>query len=462
MPTYSAVRDDALGEGDMTDLLGALERRDVSPAELQAAARARLADADAPLNALVRVTDVEPAAGPLHGIPTVLKDNLDLAGYPTRDGSRAVPDVPKPADSALTVELKALGFGILGKSTLPEFGLTATTEPLLTGPTRNPWHLERSTGGSSGGSAALVAAGAVPVGHANDGGGSIRIPASCCGLVGLKPSRGRVTDSESEKYLPVSIASEGFLTRSVRDAALLYSLLEQPMSDGVAPIGHVQGASPRRLRIALITDSVLGTQVDAEVTAAVTRAAATLADLGHEVQPTALPFGEQFARDFLRYWATLAAALRLGGPRIYGDSWDPAGLEPLTNELADFCGTMALSIPATIARLRRFRQAYETFFADYDVVLSPVLAAPPVPLGYIGAEVEPRTQLVRLLRYASFTAPQNVAGAPGISLPAALSAEGTPIGIHLGGPHGSEAALLGLAYEFEEATVGSLPRFPGT
>ncbi len=209
MTTYSAVRDDALGSGDMTDLLLALERREVSPDELMSAARDRLADADGALNALVRTTEVELAPGPLHGIPTVLKDNLDLAGYPTREGSRAVPDIPKPSDSALTAELKALGLGILGKSTLPEFGLTATTEPLLTGPTRNPWNLDHSTGGSSGGSAALVAAGAVPIGHANDGGGSIRIPASCCGLVGLKPSRGRVTDAESEKYLPVSIAAEG-------------------------------------------------------------------------------------------------------------------------------------------------------------------------------------------------------------------------------------------------------------
>ncbi len=461
MTTYSAVRDDALGSGDMTDLLLALERREVSPDELMSAARDRLADADGALNALVRTTEVELAPGPLHGIPTVLKDNLDLAGYPTREGSRAVPDIPKPSDSALTAELKALGLGILGKSTLPEFGLTATTEPLLTGPTRNPWNLDHSTGGSSGGSAALVAAGAVPIGHANDGGGSIRIPASCCGLVGLKPSRGRVTDAESEKYLPVSIAAEGVVTRTVRDAALLYNLLERPMPGGAAPIGHVTVPSPRRLRIALITGSVLGTPVDPEVTAAVDAAARQLADLGHHVEPTTLPFGEQFARDFLRYWATLAAALRLGGPRIYGDAWDPDGLEPLTNELADFCGTMALSVPATIARLRRFRDTYEAFFADYDVLMSPVLAAPPVPLGYIGAEVEPRTQLVRLLRYASFTAPQNVAGAPAITLPAQLSTNGTPIGVHLGGAHGSEAMLLGLAYEFEAATRASLPRYPG-
>lgn len=454
---FSAVRDDALGEGDMTDLLAALERREVSPQELQDAARERIRASQEVLNAVVVSTEVPSGPGPLAGIPTVLKDNLNLAGYPTREGSRATPDRVHAHDSAFTADLKATGLGFLAKSTLPEFGLTATTEPLLTGPTRNPWHLDRSTGGSSGGSAALVAAGAVPVAHANDGGGSIRIPASCCGLVGLKVSRGRVTDAESEKFLPVSIASEGVVTRSVRDTALLYSLLERPIA-GVPPIGHVRGPGKRRLRIAMVTQGVPVKEVDAEVVAAVLRTGGLLADLGHDVQPTELALPEQFGRDFLRYWAALAALLQLGGGRMFGSGWDGDQLEPLTKGLADYCRTMVTGVPAMLSRLRAFPETYASMFDDVDVILSPVLAAPPVPIGYLAPDIEPRTHIVRLLRYASFTAAQNVAGAPGIAVPAATSAEGTPIGIHLGGPFGSEATLLELAYELEEASP--FPRHP--
>jgi amidase len=447
---YSAIRDDALGAGDMTDLLTALKRREVSPQELHDAARERLRDAQPVLNAVVVPTDVPSGSGPLAGIPTVLKDNLDLAGYATREGSRAVPDRVHTQDSAFTADLKATGVAFLAKSTLPEFGLTASTEPLLTGPTRNPWHLDRSTGGSSGGSAALVASGAVPVAHANDGGGSIRIPASCCGLVGLKVSRGRVTDAASEKFLPVSIASEGVVTRSVRDTALLYSLLERPMA-GTPPIGHVRGPGKRRLRIAMVTQGVPVQHVDDEVTAAVVRTGALLADLGHHVEPTTLALSEQFGRDFLRYWAALAAVLQLGGGRMFGPGWDGEQLEPLTKGLAEYCRTMVTGVPGTLRRLRAFPRTYANLFADCDAILSPVLAAPPVPLGYLAPDLDPRTHIVRLLRYASFTAAQNVAGAPGIAVPAGTSAEGTPIGIHLGGPFGSEASLLELAYELEAA-----------
>jgi len=320
---YSAVRDDALGDSDMTDLLAALERREVSSEELYDAARERLREAQEVLNAVVVTTEVPSGTGPLAGIPSVLKDNLDLAGYATREGSRAVPDRVHTKDSAFTSDLKATGLAFLAKSTLPEFGLTASTEPLLTGPTRNPWRLDRSTGGSSGGSAALVAAGAVPVAHANDGGGSIRIPASCCGLVGLKVSRGRVTDAESEKFLPVSIASEGVVTRTVRDTALLYSLLERPMA-GLPPIGHVRGPGKRRLRVAMVTQGVPVQQVDAEVVAAVRRTGGLLADLGHHVEPTTLALPEQFGRDFLRYWAASLDDKKTRGTSNYGGLADPA------------------------------------------------------------------------------------------------------------------------------------------
>ena len=212
----STFTDDALGDFDTVALRDALARGDVSAGEVREAAMARAQAADR-LNAVVTWVDQEPRSGEFAGVPTFVKDNEDIAGYPTTFGSRAVPRRPAEERTRFVAQWDELGFQTLGKSALPEFGLTATTEPLDHGPTRNPWHLDHTTGGSSGGSAALVAAGVVPIAHANDGGGSIRIPAACCGLVGLKPSRGRLIDPEAMDQLPVKVATQGVLTRSVRD-----------------------------------------------------------------------------------------------------------------------------------------------------------------------------------------------------------------------------------------------------
>lgn len=457
--TYSAVRDDALGDHDLVDLLERLRRREVSAAELTSAARARAHDAQRVINAVVTFDDdASPAAaaGPLAGIPTFVKDNEDVAGLPTLDGSRAMPTRPASRDSAFVEVYRGLGLTLLGKSTMPEFGLTASTEPLLTGPTRNPWDLDRTVGGSSGGACALVAAGVVPMAHANDGGGSIRIPAACCGLVGLKPSAGRLPPPENSRSLPVQIVSQGVVTRSVRDTATF--LAEAELVYAPLPrIGFVAGPSSRRLRIGVVEEGLTG-PVSAEVAAATEATAALLAELGHEVAAIPLPVHPKFGRDFLRYWAALAFSLRLGGKRLFGPEFDPTLMEPFTQGLCDYFRIVGPGAPASVVRLRRFAQQYARTFDTIDVVLSPTVGYAPPPLGHLSPDLDFDTHIRRLLPFAGFTAVQNVAGTPAISLPLGRTPDGVPIGVQLTSAFGDERTLLELAYELE--TAAGWPTMP--
>lgn len=454
-PEYSSVRDDALGRMDLVDTVAALGSGEVTGAELTAAAVERAREADTRLNAVV--TWVPPAVatmGPFAGVPSFLKDNEELVGFPTTQGSRATSREPSDHTAAFATEFLALGLGVLGKTTLPEFGLTAATEPLAQGPTRNPWNLSRSTGGSSGGSAALVAAGVVPIAHANDGGGSIRIPASCCGLVGLKPSRGRVTPPAGMESLPVQIAEHGVLTRSVRDTALFYREYEQLRAGAGAfePLSPVTGPSSRRLRIGVAVNGLGGLPVAPDVASTVLETALLCEGLGHSVEQVPLPFDQQVGKDFLRYWAFLAFALELGGRKLYGPDFRRSELEPFTRGLSRFCRSIAPSLPASIRRLRRFEADYAGAFSDYDVLLTPVLAHEPPRIGYLAPDIDFETHLVRLLRYASFTAMQNISGAPAISMPLGRSSSGLPIGVQAMAAVGQDARLLELAFELEAAT----------
>ncbi|MCB0914166.1 MAG: amidase [Actinobacteria bacterium] len=453
--TYSAITDDALGSHDLVGLVDLLAKREVNPSELVAAARARAADSQPILNAVTSWVD-QPTprddAGPLAGIPTFLKDNEQLAGLPTREGSRAVPAQVAERTSRIGSLFEQLGATFLGKSSMPEFGLTATTEPLLSGPTHNPWALGHSAGGSSGGAAALVAAGVVPWAHANDGGGSIRIPAACCGLVGLKPSRGRLPNSPEADQLPIPIVTQGVLTRSVRDTALILAEAEKRYRPAVdlEPIGLVQGPGRRRLRVGFVVQGPAG-PVSPEVASNVRSCANVLDGLGHHVDEVDLGVTPQFGRDFLRYWAGLAFALKLGGPRLYGPDFATSRLEPFTLGLGQFFRTIALGVPASLLRLRAFRERHAANFETVDVVLSPTIGSPPPPLGYLSPDEDFRTHATRLLPFAGFTAVQNVAGTPAINVPVGTAADGRPIGVQLGGPMGSERVLLELAFELEQA-----------
>lgn len=449
--TVSTYCDDALGGHDAVSLLAAIDARDVHPDEVLTAVIERARQADGQLNA-VAAWALSPVLGdgPFGGLPTFIKDNESVAGLPGRQGSRAVPPVAAAASSEFVGHVERLGFTVMGTSTMPEFGLTATTEPLLGGPTRNPWNPAHSTGGSSGGAAALVAAGVTPIAHGNDGGGSIRIPASCTGLVGLKPSRGRLVTRQGLEHMPVAISTQGVLTRTVRDTALFYAEMEKVFS-GLPRIGHVTRPQDRRLRIAVVTEAMPGMRVDPDVRRAVEEAALACVHLGHAVEAIPYPATERFGRDFLRYWALLAFAIEHGGAALHGPGFDRRRLEPLTLGLSSYARSLAPTMPATLARLRRFGQQHAQRLAPYDVLLSPVVSQPAPPIGYLAPDVEFRTQLLRLLRYVPFTSIQNVSGEPAISLPLGRSREGLPIGVQAAAGFGQEAVLLSLALELEEA-----------
>ena len=450
----SAFTDDALGRDDMVGLLERLERREVSAAELHAAATGRAHAVNAELNAVMCWVD-EPAVGvatdgALAGVPTVVKDNEALAGYPTSDGSNATSTRPAAASSPWVAHALALGLSPVAKTALSEFGLTATTETLRNGATRNPWNVARSTGGSSGGTAALVAAGVVPLGHGNDGGGSIRIPASCCGLVGLKPTRGRLPDIAVP--VPVDITGQGVLTRTVRDTARYYAEAERtyPVAD-LPPIGLVEGPSATRLRVGLVTVPPMGLPVSGEAVAAVQSTADLLSALGHEIVEVAHPVDDSFGPDFLRYWGLLAGLIRVAGLVDRRSGFDGSRIEPFTRELASVAREQAPLMPGTLRRLRALARDHESVYDSCDVLLSPVLAHEPPLLGYLGPDVEPRTHLLRVLRYVSFTPLQNVSGSPAISVPSGLGGAGMPLGVQLAAPFGHERRLLELAFELEAA-----------
>jgi amidase len=451
--------DDALAQDDMTGLLERLHRREVSAEELQTAALERAETANRQLNA-VTAWSREPGhvdvggegEEPLAGIPTFVKDNEAVLGYPTTEGSWAVPDRPAPQSGPWARQFQSLGVSVLGKTTLSEFGLTASTETARFGATRNPWNTNHSAGGSSGGSAALVAAGVVPIAHGNDGGGSLRIPASCCGLVGLKPSRGRTVDLPELDRMPVVLGVQGVLTRTVRDTARYLAEAERLYRNPALPgVGQVLNGEGPRLRIGLVTRTIRGLPVSAETVRTVERAGQVFESLGHVVEPTDPPVDGAFGPDFLRYWSFVAFVLTKTGRRLYGEGFDATRAEVITRGLSGRFLKSIERFPGSVRRLRRLAAAQEPSFSRFDVLLSPVLGHAPPPIGYLAPEVDFETHLARLLRYTSFTPVQNVSGSPALSLPMGRSANGVPLGVQVAAPLGHEARLLALGYELEEA-----------
>ena len=341
-PRVHAFTDDALGDLDAVGVADAIRAGDISAREATEAAIARAEQVDPALNALV-VRDFEraldqadkPGPGVFSGVPSVIKDNTDVIGLPTRQGSEALPARDAKADAAFTTQLRSTGVVVIGKSTMPEFGFNASTEFENLPPTRNPWNPEFSAGASSGGSAVLVASGVLPIAHANDGGGSIRIPAAACGLVGLKPTRGRVAEAAEAATMPVNIISNGVVSRSVRDTAHFLAGAEaHQAASGLPPIGLVEGPNERRLRIGLILDSVTGTPTDDETRGAVQDTATLLEKLGHTVVEVPLPVTDKFEADFTHYWALLAFSTHHFGRRVIAPDFDKTRTDPLTRYLA--------------------------------------------------------------------------------------------------------------------------------
>ncbi len=456
---FHCFRNDAMADNDATALAERIRSGEVSVQEVTAAAieRARLA---APVINGVVAERYQPAltqsqrpgaqAGPFAGVPTYIKDNTDVEGLPTGHGSQAVPPRVAKRTSPFAEQMLAQGYVCLGKSTLPEFGFNASTEPAQGNPTRNPWNLDYSCGASSGGAAALVAAGVVPIAHANDGGGSIRIPAACCGLVGLKPTRGRVVDNDAARDLPVNIISDGVVTRSVRDTAGFLAYAESWFKNRKLPaIGHVHGPSGRQLRIGLVLDSINGHPTDTETRQTVEQTARYVEKLGHIIEPMDVPVASSFPDDFALYWGMLAFGVKARGKKLYHPDFDKSRVDGLTNGLDKMFRRQFWRLPAVIWRLKRSWHDYQRHMNDYDAVLTPVLGHTTPQLGHLNPGVPFDTLFERLTRYVSFTPLANATGAPAIALPMGESSQHLPISVQFMGRHGDERTLLEIAYALE-------------
>jgi amidase len=455
--TVDLVTDEFL-DWDAVETATRIRAGDVSACEVVAAAIGRAEALGPDLNAipasdydraLARAS--EPVDGPLGGVPTFIKDLDDVAGIVNSYGSRAhLGNVPKRTDKFIG---KVLDTGLisLGKSAASEFGLTGTTESLAHGPTRNPWNPLHTPGGSSGGAAALVAAGVVPIAHGSDGGGSIRIPAAFCGLVGLKVSRERRFATAPLDRLPLRVVTYGALTRTVRDTACFVAALDERVASGRLPrIPQVEGPSKKRLRLAVFVDTPTGIPLDREVKATVLAAADRCARMGHEVEEVACPFGAQGVEDFLMYWSILAWGTILQTRLQRGRSFDIEHMEPWTRNLAaKFTGNRREAF-AAFKRLRREHEAWSPLFTKYDAVITPVATAAAPKLGWLGPHVPFETCMARVRDYFLFTPMQNVTGDTAISLPMGATDTGLPIGVQLAARQGAEARLLELAYELEQ------------
>jgi Asp-tRNA(Asn)/Glu-tRNA(Gln) amidotransferase A subunit family amidase len=466
MQHVHAFGDDALGDLDAVGLTEALRGGRVSRTEVIEAAIARTEAVDPILNGLAYAAfrqardaareseEATAATGSrpfFSGVPTFLKDNVDIAGQPTMHGTDAWTPWNATTDGEFTRLFLATGLAPVGKTQLSEFGFSASAEHPRLGAVRNPWNTDYSAGASSSGSGAFVAAGVVPIAHANDGGGSIRIPAACNGLVGLKPSRGRLPLDAHLRRMPVGIVANGVVTRSVRDTAAFYREAERTWRNPkLAPVGDVTGPGRQRLRIAVLTRSVLR-DCSPQVRELTLKSAGLLEELGHRVEHVDQPpVPASFVDDFVLYWGFLALAQIRTGRRMFGETFDRSRLDSLTLGLERHTGRNMHRLPLAIMRLRRIRRRTARFFGTYDVVLTPTLADETPRIGYL-APTDYRQIIERLIDWVSFTPLQNVTGEPAISLPLVQSAGGMPVGMMFSADMGQEALLLELAYELEEA-----------
>jgi len=432
----------------------AIKNGDVTAAETVTAAIERAEALNPQINAIVtpyfdsaREKAAEAPAGPWFGVPSFIKDLNNVIGQRTTYGSRAFANNIAATQSDLVSAYLGTGMISLGKSATPEFGLTATTETALAGATRNPWSLDHSAGGSSGGAAALVASHIVPVAHASDGGGSIRIPASCCGLVGLKPSSFRFPEPERPAGRPVRISEHGVVSRTVRDTAAFFAMME--IESDHPEVGLIEMASDTRRKIAVAIEPAAGFTVNSEVAAAVREAADALSDAGHEVVEISSPFASAVGQDFILYWSAGASKIVADWEAVAGRKATYNDFEAWTFGLIDYFNAYQGSAPTAFARLQNFADDWRAAFANFDILLTPVLATPPVEIGYLSPSAAFPLLFERIMKYAAYTLFANLAGAPSISVPLAQSEAGLPIGVMASAVQGGDGALIELAYELE-------------
>ena len=460
-------------EYDRHDGLGLAElvrTRQVKPEELLDAAIARVERLNPRINGVVnRMYDAARAAvraglpeGPFTGVPFLLKDlGASCAGTVTSAGSALCRDAVADHDSEIVVRYRRAGLVLFGKTNVPEFGITTSTEPRLWGATRNPWNLEHSAGGSSGGAAAAVAAGMVPMAHASDGGGSIRIPASACGLFGMKPTRGRTPwgPDRGESWSGATVSHA--LTRSVRDSAALLDAVAGPDTGDPywappprGPFLAEVGADPGRLTIGVTTRPWSPSAVDPECAAAAEDAAKLCRELGHDVEE-ARPEWDEKARAraaSIVIAAHTRAELEEAAQRL-GREVRPEDVEPMVWPTAEMGRTASASdLARSVTVLHRTGRVVGEFFTRYDVLLTPTMCRPPEKLGVLSMMNPDREAYVKaLFASVAFTAPFNGTGNPAMSVPLSWSASGLPVGVQFVAGFGDEATLFRLAAQLEQA-----------
>ncbi len=455
---------------DATAQAELVRRREVKAIELVDAAIERIERLNPTLNAVVTpmyeqaraAATAELPDGPFAGVPFLLKDLLAAyGGVRMTSGTTFQRDFVPDHDSELVVRLKRAGLIIVGKTNTPEFGILPTTEPHLFGPTHNPWDTSRTPGGSSGGSAAAVAAGLVPMAHGNDGGGSIRIPASCCGLFGLKPTRARNPLGPDFGDIFSGLVAEHALTRSVRDSAALLDATSGPdvgdpywAPPPVRPFLQEVGADPERLRIAFTTTAATDAPVHADCVKAAHDVAALCIDLGHEVvEVTPDVSGDLVTQSFITLWSAGCAWTIDGIALVTGRTSTTDDFEPLTWALYEMGRQQSASAYLlALAALQGLSREIARFFIDYDVWLTPTLAELPVPLGTFDSPPDnPLHGLFRAAEFMPFTPIANITGQPAMSVPLFWNADGLPVGTQFIGRFGDEATLFRLAAQLEAA-----------
>ena len=449
---------DALAQAEL------VRKKEVKPIELVEAAISRIEKLNPTLNAVVRpmyelardAAQGDLPDGPFTGVPFLVKDLLAAyAGVPMTFGSRLLQNFVPDHDSELVTRLKASGLIIAGRTNTPEFGILPTTEPDLYGPCRNPWNTGFTTGGSSGGSASAVAAGIVPMAHANDGGGSIRIPASCCGLFGLKPTRARNPLGPDMGDAMSGIVAEHAVTRTVRDSAALLDATSGPdVGDPYwapppeRPFLDEVGADPGKLKIAFTTAAAGDGKIHEDCIKAVQEAVQLCQDLGHHVEEAAPEIDrDQVTQAFSVIWSA-GNAMTL---KALGATKDQ--VEPLTWALYEMGrGYDAADYLMAVQTFQQISRVIGKFFTGYDIWLTPTLAEPPVPLGTFDATPEnPLKGFIRSAEFVPFTPLCNITGQPAMSMPLFWNNNGLPVGTHFVGRFGDEATLFRLAAQLEAA-----------
>ncbi|MFX0077773.1 MAG: amidase [Candidatus Hermodarchaeota archaeon] len=459
-----------LAKMDATALAVKVRQKEVKPSELVEIVIERIERINPKINAVItpmfdearKTAKGKLPTGPFTGVPFLLKDILAAyAGVRLSYGSAALKDYIPDFDSELVKRFKRAGLITVGKTNTPEFGLLSTTEPLFFGPTRNPWDTERTTGGSSGGSAAAVAAGIVPLAHASDGGGSIRIPSSCCGVFGIKPTRARNPLAPTHGDIQSGLVVEHALTRSVRDSAALLDATSGPdVGDPYwapppkRPFLQEVGADPGKLRIAYTSKAITGEVAHKECVKAIDKTVSLCSEHGHQLIEANPSFDIQaMYQNFVALWSGGVTAVFRNIEQLRGSPVLQEEVEPLTWELAKIgrqftAGDYLFSIMV----LQQISRDIARFFQEYDIWLTPTLIEPPVPLGYFDCSPEhPMKGFLRAAEFTPFTQIQNITGQPAMSMPLHWTSDGLPVGTHFIGRFGDEATLFRLASQLEAA-----------